>query len=124
MEKLLNIDIRDKINSSIPIHSTQYAYQQGKSTELALHKLVSRIKKTFEAKEFSLAAFLDIEGAFDNTGYDAIVRAFIYVLGPFEDTVRTIMESALSTVKNWCNNVGLNVDSAKTTLAPITRKKS
>lgn len=75
MEKLVDIHIRDKIASTYPIHQAQYAYQKGKSTELALHHLVQGLENTLRAKEFSLGAFLDIQGAFDNTGYDAIIRA-------------------------------------------------
>lgn len=198
MEKLINIHIRNNISLRFPIHHTQYAYQAGKSTELAIHQLVTNIERTLEAKEFALAAFIDIEGAFDNTGYDAILRALsrrnvetatcrwitnmlstrvissklgsqsrtiqstkgcpqggvlspllwtlvvdellnlleandinaigyaddiaIYVTGPFEDTVRSLMENALRTTKNWCSAVGLTVNPTKTTLVPFTRK--
>jgi hypothetical protein len=50
-------------------------YQPGKSTERALHQLVTRIEKTLDDKGIALRAFLDIEGAFDNTSYLSIIRS-------------------------------------------------
>jgi hypothetical protein len=42
---------------------------------MALHEISQDIEKTLRCKDFSLGAFLDIEGAFDNTGHDSIKRA-------------------------------------------------
>lgn len=53
---------------SIPLNYAQYVYQKGKSTDLAIERAIL-------FKGFSLGALLDIEGALDNTGYDAIRRA-------------------------------------------------
>ena len=39
----------------------------GKSTETALHSVVGYIEKAIEANEIVIAAFVDIEGAFDRT---------------------------------------------------------
>lgn len=75
MEKLLGVHLWDRIEDTIPLNHAQYAYQKGKSTDLALHKLTKEIEKAILFKDFSLGAFLYIEGAFDNTGYEAIMRA-------------------------------------------------
>ncbi|KAI5750827.1 hypothetical protein M8J77_001575 [Diaphorina citri] len=53
----------------------QYAYQAGKSTDTALHKLVHTIENSLENKEIALGAFLEIEGAFDNTSFNSIIKA-------------------------------------------------
>ena len=63
------------MKSNIYSNRTQFAYTKGKSTEVALHSLVNRIERAFQSKEIALCAFLDIEGAFDNTGYGSISRA-------------------------------------------------
>ena len=53
----------------------QIAYQSGKSTETALHYVVTIIEKVPHQKEVALGAFLDIEGAFDRTSSKAILLA-------------------------------------------------
>ena len=57
------------------MHPHQHAYQPGKSCESALHQLVARIEETLAAKEIALGAFLDIEGAFDNTSFSSMIHA-------------------------------------------------
>lgn len=66
LERILDQHIRDKILRHYPLSPHQYAYQVGKSTDLALNNLVGRIKQSLNQGEFALAAFLDIEGAFNN----------------------------------------------------------
>ena len=75
MERLLDLHIRRRLERLTPLHRTQFAYTKGKSTEVALHSLVNRIEGAFRSKEIALCAFLDIEGAFDNTGFGSISRA-------------------------------------------------
>lgn len=41
---------------------------------LALHKVVSNIKKVLAAKKITLAAFVNVKGAFDNTTSQSIHR--------------------------------------------------
>jgi hypothetical protein len=45
------------------------------STETALFQIVHRLEKSLKYKEVALGAFLDIEGAFDNTSFKAMVGA-------------------------------------------------
>jgi len=45
------------------------------STETALFHIVHRLEKSLNHKEIALGAFLDIEGAFDNTSFSAIITA-------------------------------------------------
>jgi hypothetical protein len=45
------------------------------STETALFQVGHRLEKSLKHKEVALGAFLDIEGAFDNTSFNAMVEA-------------------------------------------------
>jgi hypothetical protein len=47
----------------------------GKSTETALHNVVTRIENAIEHKDTALRAFVGIEGAFDRTSFDKIKQA-------------------------------------------------
>jgi len=53
----------------------QHAYRKGRSTDTALHSLVYSIERGFRNREYSLAAFLHIEGAFNNVTPTAITGA-------------------------------------------------
>ena len=75
MEKLVDEFIKHEILSSKPLSKNQFAYQNGKSTVTALHTIVTKIEKSFESNEVLLAAFLDIEGAFDNASHTSMINA-------------------------------------------------
>jgi hypothetical protein len=75
MEKLVDRHIRDGALKNYPLHRNQHAYQTGKSTETALHNVVTCIESAIEHKEIALAAFLDIDGAFDRTSFEVITKA-------------------------------------------------
>jgi len=64
MERLVDTDIRLTIDQSL-FSDAQHAYRKGRSTDTALHSLVYSIERGFRNKEYSLAAFLDIDGAFN-----------------------------------------------------------
>jgi ribonuclease HI len=72
MEKLIDLHIKTDFLNHRPLHCKQFAYQAGKSTLNALHHVVKRVESAIEHKEIALAAFIDIEGAFDNAGFDSI----------------------------------------------------
>jgi retron-type reverse transcriptase len=55
----------------------QFAYQACKSTVSALHHLVTKIEKALRYKELPLSALVDIQGAFDNTGFESIRAAAV-----------------------------------------------
>jgi hypothetical protein len=58
-----------------PLHRKQFAYKPGKSTENALHYVITYIEEAVEKREVKLGTFLDSEGAFDNTSIDFITKA-------------------------------------------------
>jgi retron-type reverse transcriptase len=53
----------------------QVRRQAGKSTVSALHHLVRKVENAIRHKEVALTAFIDLEGAFDNTGFESIRAA-------------------------------------------------
>ena len=61
LEKLLDRHIRNGVLVDRPLHQNQFACRAGMSTETA--------------PQIVLGAFLDIEGAFDNTSFNAIITA-------------------------------------------------
>jgi len=71
LERLIDIHIRQTINPSL-LSDAQHAYLKGRSTDTAFHSLVSSIERGFRIKEYSLVAFLDIEGASNNVTPTAI----------------------------------------------------
>lgn len=75
LEKILDRDLRDTTLSTAPIHTNQHAYQTGKSTESALHQLVSKVETAIDNKEYALGTFFDISGAFDNAPAKVIIQA-------------------------------------------------
>lgn len=75
LEKLVDRHIRQEVLTKNPLHRLQFAYQPGKSTESAIHCLVSKIEDTIRNKEIALGGFFDIEGAFNNTDFDVIKQA-------------------------------------------------
>ena len=75
LEKLLDRHIREGVLLEKPLHQNQFAYRAGISTETALYQVVHRLEKCFEHKEIALGDFLDIEGALNNTSFNAIITA-------------------------------------------------
>ncbi len=63
--------IRNKLKPE-KLAVSQRAYSKGKFTKTALSSVV---EKSLEVKEYTLIAFLDIEGAFNNIQPRAILRA-------------------------------------------------
>jgi Reverse transcriptase (RNA-dependent DNA polymerase) len=77
MEKLIDLHIRSEYLVRHPLHKMQFAYQAGQSNLSALHHLVTKIEKVLRYKEVALSSFVDIHGAFDNTGFESIRAAAV-----------------------------------------------
>jgi hypothetical protein len=75
MEKLVDRYIRDEALRIYPLHRNQHAYQRGKSTETALHNVVTHAEYAIDHKGIALGAFLDIQGVFHRTSFDTIKQA-------------------------------------------------
>lgn len=112
MEKILDDHIKTTFLEQFPLSKSQFAYQSGRSTITALHSLVSKIEKSLQAKEISLAAFMDIEGAFDNASYSSM-RAAMETRGFDECIVNWIVEM----LKN--REISANLGIAKLTIKSL-----
>jgi hypothetical protein len=55
-----------------PLAAAQYAYKEGRSTDTALHQLISKVEVHVDAKGYALGSFLDIKGAFHSTSMEGI----------------------------------------------------
>ena len=75
MERLVAAHIRSTALYDHPIHKAQHAYRPGRSTLSALHQVVGGIEGSLRNGEVALAAFADIEGAFDRTDFVCFRRA-------------------------------------------------
>jgi ribonuclease HI len=73
LERLMDIFIRGQ--AELNLCRAQHAYLKGKSTETALHEVVRTIEYTLNYKQYTMATFLDIEGAFNNVSIEAIAKA-------------------------------------------------
>ena len=74
LERLVDLHIKTSIDVG-GICKNQHAYLAGRSTNTALHRTVSAIEKSLHYKQYTLAAFLDIEGAFNKVSTEAIHRS-------------------------------------------------
>lgn len=74
LEKLIDKKIRNCELVEKPLSKNQHAYRSGRSTETALHQLISKTEKMLDTKDgANLSVFLDIAGAFDNTATQTII---------------------------------------------------
>jgi hypothetical protein len=74
LEMLLDRHIRGSVLVEKSLHQNQFVYRAGMSMETALFQVVHRLEKSVKQKEIALGAFLDIEGAFDNTSFSATIE--------------------------------------------------
>lgn len=75
VERLMDFYIRSEVLKRFPLHVNQHAYQMGKSTDTALHQMTQKIESMLRNGNVALGCFMDVEGAFDNTGFEVIERA-------------------------------------------------
>ena len=76
MERLVDRYLRDGPLKTNPLHGYQHAFQPGKSTETALSWITAKIETALNNKQYALAVFFDIEGAFDHVRSEDIIKAF------------------------------------------------
>lgn len=103
MERLIEIYIKG-IPSFGSLCSAQHDYCKGKSVDTALHEAVKHVEASLRQKEFTLAAFIDIEGAFNNLKTTSIMRA-LEVFGVDEMVTDWIVNMLRSRIINstWGN---------------------
>ena len=78
LEKIIEQHLnRNFFNKENFFHKNLYSYQEGISTEDALHNIVYRIEKAFEYKQIAVVVFLDIEAAFNTVSIESMIRTLI-----------------------------------------------
>ena len=77
MERMIYWHLNNSLGVDKIISQNQHGFRVGRSTESALHKLVTKIEKTIVEGQYALGIFLDIEGAFDNVSFKCITDALI-----------------------------------------------
>jgi hypothetical protein len=60
-----------------PLHNNQHAFRQNHSCDVALSRVVNEIEKSIINHSFTLAVFLDIQGAFDKITTQIITAGMI-----------------------------------------------
>ncbi|XP_043072259.1 uncharacterized protein LOC122322860 [Drosophila grimshawi] len=76
LERLISLHLTASIDPRL-MSESQHAYRKGRSTDTAHHSVISIIEKSLLYKEYTLIAFLDIEGAFNNVTPAAITAALL-----------------------------------------------
>lgn len=89
LERLIDEFIRSRLCDD-SISDSQHAYMKGKSVDSALHAVVHHIEKSLSFNDLTLAAFLDIEGAFNNVN-SAAIRSALIEMGIDDPVVNWLM---------------------------------
>jgi retron-type reverse transcriptase len=79
LERIILWYLEAKENINTKLHPRQFGFRKGRSTEAALHQLVTRLEKSIIAGDFTIGCFLDIEGAFDNVKFESIENSLRYL---------------------------------------------
>ena len=74
LERLILWHMQSTTLMKKPLNSNVFSYNEGMSTETALHKVVHKIEKAMATDKFAVAVFLDISGAFSNTSIESLIR--------------------------------------------------
>lgn len=69
----MDFEVRNTIDQNL-LSESQHAYWKGKSTETVID-VVGCLEKSINRKEYSLPAFMDFEGAFNNVKVHSITGA-------------------------------------------------
>lgn len=75
LEKLIDAEIRNNLTPEKGFSPCQHAYRKGRGTDSAIHDMLGFIEKNLENDKITVACYLDIEGAFDNTTFSIIKQA-------------------------------------------------
>ncbi|GBN92422.1 Putative protein in type-1 retrotransposable element R1DM [Araneus ventricosus] len=95
LEKLLLQRFNFSLEKNNKLHEQQYGFRQGKSVDLALHSLVSRLTEAKRKNLQTLFISIDIKGAFDNLQYSSIKNSIdnITAKSNITETLRDILSN-------------------------------
>ena len=76
MEKLMSSRLTDYMNKYVPLSVTQYGFQRGLSTYMALMDMQTNISEAMNQNKFSLGVFFDI--SFDTVNHKLLIQKLEY----------------------------------------------
>ena len=74
MEKLMANRLTAYLSKYVPISATQYGFQRGLSTYMALMDMQTNISEAMNQNKFSLGVFFDISKAFDTVNHKLLIK--------------------------------------------------
>jgi hypothetical protein len=74
LERLVDVEVRSTLTPE-NFSTAQHAYIKGRSVETALHEVTRTNENALYYKDYLLAAFWDVEGAFNNVNITSILEA-------------------------------------------------
>ena len=74
LERLVHWHLIGTNLKSQPLQPNLYSYQEGKSTENALHRVIHRVERALEQNNFVIVIFLDISGAFSDASIEGMLN--------------------------------------------------
>ena len=75
LEKCVLLYLNDTLNIDDTLDHAQMGFRKGRSTDEALHRLVSLIESSLVTGQYALTCFIDIKSAFDSITFKSIIMA-------------------------------------------------
>ena len=104
-EKVVSTRLMKFLKSINAIFEHQFGFQAGKSTDLAILDIHSKIVEAFENKELACCVFLDFAKAFDTVNHKILIRKLEYY--GIRGSVLKWFESLLMQSSPMCQNRGI-----------------
>lgn len=104
VEKPVDRYIREQLDQGHPLHAYHHAYRADLSTETAIHQAISAEPKQLNVKRYTMGIVIDIEGVFNHTSREVIVRTLNRPQTP-------------PSITGWINDMLGNMGSLKPTRA-------
>lgn len=82
LERVLNVVLLRSTDEAKALHTAQYGFRIGRSTEEAITHVLDSIKRCRAAHMFCIVLSLDIKGAFDNARWDSILQSDVLSHAP------------------------------------------
>ena len=89
LEKVVLLYLNDTVGIDSSLSNQQLGFRKGRSTDEALHRLVSQIESSLSKGIFALSCFVDIKAAFDSISFNSIITA-LYNHGVNESLIKWI----------------------------------
>ena len=113
LERMVDRYLKEGVLRETPLCTSQYAYLDNKSTEVALHHMVGEVERHIEEGRYVLGAFLDIEGAFNNTSINHIKESM---------RARSVPETLVDWTENMLANRRLTATHGNCTITGLANR--